>query len=56
MKRGTSGSVFQTPACKLSVLASVPGMFDPTRPDDMLNGFVGRKPNNEAFLRKTGIS
>jgi Zn-dependent oligopeptidase len=24
-------------------------------PDDMLTGFLGRKPNNEAFLRKVGI-
>ena len=24
-------------------------------PDDMLIGFLGRKPNNEAFLRKVGI-
>jgi Zn-dependent oligopeptidase len=24
-------------------------------PDDMLTGFLGRKPNNEALLRKVGI-
>jgi hypothetical protein len=24
-------------------------------PDDMLTSFLGRKPSNEAFLRKVGI-
>jgi hypothetical protein len=56
MNRGSSGSLFQTLACEHPVLASVPGMFDFTRPDDMLTTFLGGKPNNEPLSRNSGIS